>query len=109
MRRAMTAETCLLVLGRWPEVGCRGQVKAQAGEVNTGVGEQEQDGAELGNLVQASQQETQLQHKEYCYIFWKKDVGDPNKFKVRSYLCNTAAVLWIRIPINLVVLDPDPF
>ncbi len=66
MRRAKTAETCFLVQIRWPEVGCRGKVEAQTGEVNTRVGEQEQDGAELGNLVQASQQETQLQHKNYC-------------------------------------------
>ena len=39
------------------KVWCRGQVEAETGEVNTGVGEEEEDGAELGDLVETSQEE----------------------------------------------------
>ena len=42
------------VVERRPEVRCRGQVEAETREVDAGVGEQEEDGAELGDLVEAA-------------------------------------------------------
>ena len=37
-----------------PEVGGRGQVEAETREVHAGVGQQEQDGAQLRDLVEAA-------------------------------------------------------
>ncbi len=42
---------------RRPEVGSRGQVEAETGQVDGGVGHQEQDGAELSDLVQRTDKE----------------------------------------------------
>ena len=45
-------------LKRRSEVGCRGQVKTEAGEIDCSVGHQEQDGAQLSDLVQGADEET---------------------------------------------------
>ena len=54
------------VVERRPEVRCRGQVEAETREVDAGVGEQEEDGAELGDLVEAANQKAQLNEEERC-------------------------------------------
>ena len=43
-----------------PEVGGRGQVEAETREVDAGVGQEEEDGAELGNLIESTDQKTKL-------------------------------------------------
>ena len=43
------------------EVGGRGQVEAETGEVDAGVGEEEEDGAELGALVEEAEEEDDLE------------------------------------------------
>ena len=47
-----------------PEVWGGGQVEAETREVDAGVGEQEEDGAELGNLIQSADQKTKLNPAE---------------------------------------------
>ncbi len=42
---------------RRPEVWSRGQVEAEAGQVDGGVGHEEQDGAQLSDLVQRTDKE----------------------------------------------------
>jgi hypothetical protein len=42
---------------RRPEVGSRGQVEAETGQVDGGVGHEEQDGAKLSYLVQRTDKE----------------------------------------------------
>ena len=41
-----------------PEIRGRGQIEAEAGQVDGGVGHEEQDGAQLSDLVQRSDEET---------------------------------------------------
>ena len=43
-----------------PEVGCGGEVEAHASQVDGGVGEEKQAGGDLGDRVQASDEETEL-------------------------------------------------
>ena len=46
------------------KVWCRGQVEAETGEVNTGVGEEEEDGAQLGDFIEATNEKDELNKAE---------------------------------------------
>ena len=48
------------------EVGRRGQVKAETREIDAGVGKQEEDRAELSDLVEAADQKTNLHKAKSC-------------------------------------------
>ena len=55
-------------LKRGPEVGGWGQVEPEAREVDGRVGHQEQDGAELRDLVQRADEEAHAWKKIITYI-----------------------------------------